>query len=356
MEIISLSALGWNSFFESQLQAETLIHNNLGRISIENKTNYQVISTHGEFIGEVTGRLMYAAESEAQLPKVGDWVLFQIMDDQRAIIHQVMERRTVISRNAPGKKISEQVIVTNLDVLFIVQGLDDNYNVSRLERYLSALQRGILPVVVLNKADCCNDVTAKIQEVQSRLPGIAVISSSSVNGDIQALQNYITEGKTFAFVGSSGVGKSTLINSLLNKEFLKTSAVREKDSKGRHTTTRREMHLLPSGGILIDTPGMREFQPWSDDKDLSVAFHDIEALASACRYSDCQHLHEDHCAVKEAVASGEIAVVHYENYLKLKREMEYHQSLADPAKALERKKITKKLTKAGNKIIRNKNK
>jgi ribosome biogenesis GTPase len=234
--------------------------------------------------------------------------------------------------------------------------MDDNYNISRVERYLSAVQRNIFPVVVLNKADCCNDVSVKIEDMKNRLAGIDVIATSSINGDVHALQNYIAAGKTFAFVGSSGVGKSTLINSLLSTDSQKTSSVREKDSKGRHTTTRREMCLLPSGGILIDTPGMREFQPWSEDEDLSVAFQDLEGLAQGCRYADCRHLHEDQCAVKDAVTSGAIGMLHYENYLKLKRELAYQQSLTDPAKALERKRTTKKLTKAGNKIIRNKNK
>lgn len=354
MEKFSLSALGWNNFFESQLKNLQLPGFKTGRIITENRTNYRLISDTGEFIAEITGKLMFAALSDADLPKVGDWVIFTMMDDEKAMIHQVLERKTQLARKAVGKKMIEQIIVTNLDVLFIVQGLDDNFNLSRLERYLAALQGGIEPVIVLNKADQCNDVPGKILEVQNRIPGVPVIATSFITGDISSLRSHISYGKTFAFVGSSGVGKSSLVNTLLDNNFLKTFEVREKDSKGRHTTTRREMVCLETGGILVDTPGMREFQPWSDDADLSIAFHDINAMAESCRYSNCEHIHEDLCAVKEAVASGAIESTHYNNYLKLRKEISYQQSVTDVKSAQERKRSFKESQRAYNKILRNK--
>jgi ribosome biogenesis GTPase len=354
METFLLSALGWDNFFETQLSNFNLQGLHIARVTAENKTNYNLQSESGAVIAEVTGRLMFGALLESELPKVGDWVLFAIMDQDKGIIHEILERKTKLSRKAVGKRTTEQIIAANLDVLFIVQGLDDNYNISRLERYMSALQAGINPIVVLNKSDCCMNAQAKIAEVQQRIPGIPVIATSSLNGQIECLRNFISAGKTFAFAGSSGVGKSTLINCLLGRDDQKTAEVRAKDSKGRHTTTRREMTFLDTGGILIDTPGMREFQPWADDENLSLGFQDIDEYAGGCRYADCEHLHEDQCAVKEAVSNGKIDALHYENYLKLKREINYQQTLSDPLKALEKKKRDKEIHRAVKKMYRRK--
>jgi ribosome biogenesis GTPase len=351
MDTFSFPALGWNKFFEDQIAEITLKDFKTGRVTAENKTNYNLLSDTGEYIAEVTGKLLYTISSTAELPKVGDWVIFTEMDAGRAIIHQVLRRHTVLSRKAVGKDMTEQIVVTNLDVLFIVQGLDQNFNISRIERYLSALQ-GIEAVIVLNKSDCCEDKDQKIAEVSERLPKIKIISTSCVNGDIGALRECIQHGKTYAFAGSSGVGKSSLINSLIKKETQRTLETREIDGKGRHTTTRREMIVMDDGGLLIDTPGMREFQPWAAEGDLSTAFDDIEELAMQCRYADCTHLREDHCAVKEALESGVLNETHYQNYLKLKREMNYQRSLTDPLYARARKKENKKIHRAANKIFR----
>jgi ribosome biogenesis GTPase len=353
METFSFPALGWNTFFEEQLASLETKNFSIGRISTENKTNYNVIGQTGEFVGEVTGKLAYTAESFSALPKVGDWVLFAEMNTNRVIIHHVFERQTTVSRKAAGRGVNEQIIATNLDVLFIVQSLDQNFNISRIERYLSALS-GIEAVVVLNKSDCCEDPVLKADEVKNRLTRIKVITTSCATGDVDQLRSCIQPGKTFAFAGSSGVGKSSLINSIIEADRQKTMDTRQVDGKGKHTTTRREMIVTPGGGILIDTPGMREFEPWAAEGDMTSAFDDIELLAEQCRYADCSHVQEHYCAVKEAVNAGQLDEMHYQNYLKLKRELNYQQSLADPLFALERKKVNKKHQRALNRMIRKK--
>lgn len=353
MKELSLTALGWSDFFESQLENIAIPDFHLARVTTENKTNYGILTRDGEYLAEVTGRLMYTVSSDAGLPKVGDWVAVTLMDEDRAMIHQVLQRRTVLSRKAAGKNTVEQVIVSNLDVLFIVQGLDDNYNLPRLERYLATVQH-IKPVIVLNKADLCNDLPEKVRAVRERIPGVDVITTSPLDNKTEALRAYLQPGQTFAFAGSSGVGKSTLINDLLREDRLKTTSVREKDSRGKHTTTRREMIFMETGAILVDTPGMREFEPWSDPENVSNAFEDIRELSAGCRFSDCQHLHETGCAVIAAVVSGALSLSRYENYLKLKREIEYQQSRVDVSKALERKAFFKQRIKAYNRIVRNK--
>jgi ribosome biogenesis GTPase / thiamine phosphate phosphatase len=355
MENISLNMLGWSHFFESQIQSADLPQNFLiARVTAENKTNYNLACPSGDFIGEVTGKILFNAASESDLPKTGDWVAFTEMDQGKALIHHIFNRKTVVSRKAVGRTMTEQIIITNVDVLFIVQSLDNNFNISRLERYVSATSNDIEPIIVLNKADLCSNLDERLAEVTGRLSNVKVIATSYVNNDLNSLQAHIVPGKTYAFVGSSGVGKSSLINRLLGENMMETGAVRDVDSKGRHTTTRRELILIPEGGILIDTPGMREFGLWSEHADLSTAFGDIAVLASRCKYSDCQHINEQHCAVKEAVDQGVLDSSHYQNYLKLKREVEYQEALYDPLKAQQKKKAIKVQQRALNKIVRKK--
>ena len=353
MKYLSLQALGWNNFFEQQSTDITIPGHEVARVVSENKTNYGVRAVDREAIAEITGKLMYGAETESELPKVGEWVVITMMDDDRAMIHEVLKRKTVLSRAAAGRKTTEQVIAANLDVVFIVQGLDDNFNIARLERYLTAV-RGIEPVIVLNKADICTDLHSKLTGLRQRISGVDVIATSTLNHDVEALRLKIRAGNTFAFVGSSGVGKSSLINTLLKDDALRVSDVREKDSKGRHTTTRREMIFMENGGILIDTPGMREFQPWGSDDSVGVAFADILGLATGCRYTDCQHLHEDGCAVRLAISEGTVSPSHFENYLKLRRELDYLASRTDINLALERKNAAKRMIKTFNKMVRRK--
>ncbi|MFZ6010344.1 MAG: ribosome small subunit-dependent GTPase A [Bacteroidota bacterium] len=352
----NLKALGWDQFFEDQLGGINIPEFTVGRIIAENKTNYEVITSAGEFIGEATGKLLFSATSSAELPKTGDWVTVTPMSEDRVIVHQVLKRKTILSRKAVGRKTQEQIICTNLDVLFIVQGLDNNYNIARLERYVAAADEGIQPVIILNKADLCHDVHEKAAAIESRLKNVPVLVTSSLEGDLSPVAEFIEAGRTYAFVGSSGVGKSTIINRLLESKIQRTTDVRSKDSRGRHTTTRREMFALPGGALVIDTPGMREFQPWADDTALAEAFAEIDALASSCRFADCQHLEEDHCAVKQAVEGGIIPQAQYQNFLKMKRELDYLQSQTDVLKSQQRKKKVKQQQRELNRMLRKKNK
>ena len=352
MEKFSNQKIGWCDFFQSQL---TQINNHEyipGRVAIENKTNYLVITEQEDYIGEPAGKLLFSADTHSDLPKAGDWVLLRKVDEGRAIIHEVLQRKTKLSRKVPGKKIEEQVIATNVDVLFIVQGLDNNFNPARIERYLTIATAGIQPVVVLNKSDLCPNVDELLAMVTQRLSNIPVIVTSAMQEHLDAIRQYLQQGVTFAFVGSSGVGKTSIINGLMGSQLLKTNTIRETDSKGRHTTTRRELIIMDNGSILIDTPGMRELQLWSSESGLENAFSDIEELSTDCRFKDCSHQHEKGCAVMEAIEKGLIAADHYRNYLKLKREMEYLQSLEDVTLRQQRKEKVKKLHRNYNKMIR----
>ena len=352
MEKFSNQKIGWCDFFQSQLTQINKPEYIPGRVAIENKTNYLVITEHEDFITEPTGKLLFSADTHSDLPKVGDWVLMTKIDEGRAIIHDVLQRKTKLSRKVPGKKMEEQVIATNVDVLFIVQGLDNNFNPSRIERYLTIATAGIQPVVVLNKSDLCPNVDELLAMVTQRLSNIPVIVTSAMQEKLDAIRQYMQPGVTFAFVGSSGVGKTSIINGLMGLQLLKTNPVRDTDSKGRHTTTRRELIILDNGSILIDTPGMRELQLWGSESNLENAFTDIEELCTHCMFKDCSHEHEKGCAVMEAIEKGVIAADHYRNYLKLKREMEYLQSLEDVKLRQQRKEKVKKIHRNYNKIIR----
>ncbi len=324
MSQIDLKNLGWSDFFEKSLKSFAQHGFQVGRVTIEHRDCYTVLTGNGELTAEVAGRLLFTKDSAADLPKVGDWVSLQVFDSGgNAIIHEVLPRRTKFSRKAAGKKIDEQVIATNIDVVFVVQGMDDNFNMRRLERTLIPVnESGARPIIILNKSDLCEDAEAKVKEAEDAAKGAKVLVLSAKNEiGLTALKDCIKRGETFAFVGSSGVGKSTLINKIVGEELLKTNEVREGDSRGRHTTTRRELIVLPEGGCLIDTPGMREIQLWQADDGLNETFSDIDELAESCYFSDCAHTKEKKCAVLAAVESGDIPESRYESYMKLQKEL-----------------------------------
>lgn len=344
----NLMSLGWNNFFQQQLAgledslAARVIRQDLGR--------YQLISEQGLLTGILPGRARQ--ENKADLPTVGDWVLYEPQTHgSEVVIQELLERNTKFSRKEAGEKFNEQVVAANIDVVFVVTGLDDNFNPKRIERYLLLCQTsGALPVVILNKADLCEDVEEKIEQVK-QIAGIAPIHSISALAEdgVDPLQVYISEGVTVAVMGSSGVGKSTLINGLLGYEHFKTGAVRDTDAKGRHTTTHRELCPISNGGMIIDTPGMRELQVWSDEEHLSASFEDIEELAKFCKFSNCQHQSEPGCEIQAAISDERLPKERWQSYQKYLRELEFLSQQQDVNAKLRQKAGRKKFTR----LIRN---
>lgn len=293
--------------------------------------------TNEELSGEVCGKFRFSATSPASFPAVGDYVMVDRESDSagNGIIHELLPRKSLLARKAAGNEKITQIIATNIDYIFICMSLNNDFNLRRIERYLAiAWDSGAVPLIVLTKADLADNLSEKLQEVEEIAPGVDVIITSMENDDdhLQVLK-YIKEGKTGAFVGSSGVGKSTLINKVLGKDVIKTSEIRS-DDKGRHTTTRRDLFILPNGGAVIDTPGMRELG--IDQADLSRSFEDIEALATECRFKDCSHKSEPGCALRKGIEDGTISEERLASYLKLKKEAGYEGL---NSKEIEKKKI-----------------
>ncbi|MDR2551544.1 MAG: ribosome small subunit-dependent GTPase A [Treponema sp.] len=299
------------------------------RVCGQHRDVYRLVCEGGELAGEVSGKLSYNAESGAAFPAVGDWVMIDRTDDRSgsAVIHQVLPRTSVFSRQAAGSAGGPQIIAANIDLLFICTSLNADFNLRRIERYVTAAWESMaVPVILLTKADLCDDVRGKRDEIAAVAPGVDTVVSSvehsgEHSGGLDEIRGYIRPGKTIAFIGSSGVGKSTLINRLAGRELLATGKIREDDDRGRHTTTRRELILLPGGGLVIDTPGMRELQIYTGD--LSKTFEDIEDLAAECKFGNCSHGAEPGCAVREAIEKGTLPAKRFESYQKLKREMSY---------------------------------
>ncbi|MBU2491904.1 MAG: ribosome small subunit-dependent GTPase A [Bacteroidetes bacterium] len=344
----NLKTLGWNSFFENQFEEFRNSGFIPGRIAIENKNNYSVLIENGEVTAEISGKLMFSSESNSDLPKTGDWVILSVFEnDNYGIIHNVLKRQSKVSRKKTGKAYDEQVLITNVDFIFIVQSLDNNYNINRLERYLTTVyQSGATPIVILSKADLCNDVELKIAEIQKSHSDVKIIAVSSFeNIGIEEINNNLNSGTTYAFLGSSGVGKSTIINKLVGEEIQKTTEVRTGDNKGKHTTTKRELIILEDKGILIDTPGMRGLELWSANEGINTNFAEFEEFEGNCRFADCTHTHETGCAVIEAVKNNLIEQSRYDNYLKLRKELRYLETRVNHKVFLEEKKKWKEIQK-----------
>ncbi|MCP4399291.1 MAG: ribosome small subunit-dependent GTPase A [bacterium] len=339
---MNLEQVGWNSFFEQQIEAYQQFGWIPARISSEQKKLYQIYSDAGESLAELSGKMLYTAESRSDFPVVGDWVVIAPQPEgSPAIIHALLSRKTSFSRKAAGNVTEEQVIAANMDTVFIVSGLDRDFNLRRIERYLTLVYNsGANPVIVLNKADLCEDVNFCISKVESIACGIAVHPISAREHDgIETLRSYTSEGSTVALLGSSGVGKSTLINALLGYERQQVDTISTHVNKGRHTTTHRELIVLETGGLLMDNPGMRELQLWGDESDLHGAFEEIEELALQCRFSDCGHDSEPGCAVKSALENGQLDRGRFQSYLKLQKEFEYLEQRQEcSADYLEKKK------------------
>jgi len=313
------------------------------RIVAQHRDAYRISTPAGERNGVLAGRLRHETSRHSDLPAVGDFVGIRLSEgDGPAVIDAVLPRRTVLMRRAAGERPDDQIIAANIDIVFVVLGLDHDFNVRRVERYLAAIwEGGATPVVLLNKSDLCDDVGTKLEELRGVAIGVDAHVLSALNAEgLEAIAAYLKDGVTVSFVGSSGVGKSTLLNRLLGRDAQATKDVREHDSRGRHTTTHRQLFVLPGGASVIDTPGMREFQ-LTDEAGLESVFADVEALAARCRFADCAHGDEPGCAVREQIDPHRLA-----SYHKLLRELRYEESRVDPAAAAERKRRDREGAKA----------
>lgn len=317
---MTLESFGWNDFFSAQLLAGDLEQYIVGRVVADYGSHLKVV-TPQEQTAEVSGKLKFTVAAH-ELPKVGDWVLMQSYGEARAVVQRVLMRKSEIGRKASGAKAGKQILAANVDIAFIVQALDGDFNIARLERYIVQLrQAAIEPIFIFNKVDLAVDLAAQIQQIEQLEVPYIVTSAKSGKG-IQQLRDKILPQQTAVFLGSSGVGKSTLTNLLLGEERQKTGEQRQSDARGRHTTSYRELFTLPSGGLVIDTPGIRELQLWGEEDLLLRSFQDIAELASKCEFRNCSHTSERHCAVQAAVHSGALPAARLESYQKMKQELE----------------------------------
>ena len=324
--MIDLIDYGWNAAFAAafdECAGEGLLP---GRVIRQSRDLSRVVVAAGELDAEVSGKFRHRAQGPAGFPAVGDWVAVRLVAGGPALIESLLPRRSAFTRKAAGEAVEAQVVAANVDKVFLVSGLDGDFNVRRIERYLTtAWSSGAEPVIVLNKADLRPDIPNVIAEACGVAPGVPVVAVQALaEKGLEGLTPYLLPGKTVAFLGSSGVGKSTMINRLLGEERFRTASMSDAgEGRGRHTTTARELVRLPDGALLIDTPGMRELGLWADDEGLDRTFDEIDALAAECKFPDCGHEREPGCAVRAAVEAGTIDERRWESYLKLRRELRF---------------------------------
>ncbi len=332
---MDLNKIGWNESFESNFEEYKDKGYTPGRVFAEYKNIYKIMCEDGEMLAEISGKLRFAAEQQEDFPAVGDWVAVTVRSgESRATIHHVLPRMSKFSRKVAGTNIREQIIASNIDTVFIVNSLNSDFNVRRLERYLLlAWESGANPVIVLSKSDLCDNIEEKLAEAEAVAIGVPIhpVTTYQDTG-LQELRKYFKEGHTVALLGSSGVGKSSIINYFLGSTVQKIQELRNDGQKGMHTSTHREMFILPEGGLIIDTPGMREIQLWDSEGGLQETFEDIETLAANCFFKDCKHKDEPKCAIRDAVENNILSEERLESYKKLQKELlflERKQSVAN---------------------------
>jgi ribosome biogenesis GTPase len=349
---MNLSELGWSDFFAHSFEAYRVQDYTVGRVALEHKQAYTLYTEQGELSATVSGKLRHQAIAAEDFPAVGDWVVIRTRDQGKATIHDILPRKSKFSRKTVGGKTQEQIVAANIDTVFLVAGLDHDFNLRRIERYLVlAWESGATPVILLNKADLCDAVEERVLEVEEVAIAVPiVVLSAAQNQGLDALQPYLKAGQTSALLGSSGVGKSTLTNQLIGTAQQSVQPVRQRDSRGRHTTTHRELLLLPCGSCIIDTPGMREIQIWSEGAGLEETFTDIEALAEQCRFRDCQHRQEPGCAVRQALEAGALDEQRLASFQKLQKELNYLIRKQDQRATLAEKEKWKQITKSFRKM------
>jgi ribosome biogenesis GTPase len=357
--VYSLLDLGWSDFFAAQLpESEANAEVAVARVAEENREMYRLLSESGEFWAEVRGKFRHEVKTRADWPAVGDWVLASTRKEEgRATVRRVLDRKSKFSRKIAGKKTEEQIVAANVDIVFIVTSLNSEFNLRRLERYVAlAWESGAQPVIALNKSDLSLKAEESRLQAEAAAIGVRVILSSALRGDgVNELRELMTgaagldspkiAARTAAFLGSSGVGKSSLINAILGTELLDTGDVRESDDKGRHTTTSRNLIVAPGRGVLIDTPGMRELQLWDASEGIDQAFGEIAELAANCKFRDCKHEAEPGCAVRGAVESGGLQAERLESFHKLGREEKFVAAKQDAAVRAAQTKSLKGLMK-----------
>lgn len=353
MNVTDLQTLGWGEFFQANFKTYAENGYECGRVALEHKNFFRVYTQHGDVLAQISGKLRHEAVNPSDLPAVGDWVVIRSAP-QTVVIHAVLPRRTSFVRKTAGSRTEEQIVGANIDTVFLLTSLNQDFNVRRIERYLIiAWESGANPIIVLSKSDLCDRVADAITEVHAVARDVPIHAISVVKGDgLQDVAQYFKGGQTVALLGSSGVGKSTLINHLAGVELLRVQTVREHDDRGQHTTTHRELVLLPSGGLVLDTPGMRELQLWDGNDSLQLVFDDIEALAAQCLFSDCRHQDEPQCAVQEALMTGTLDTERYEGYEKLQKELKYQARRKDKLSEMAEKKKWKKLSRLASERAR----
>jgi ribosome biogenesis GTPase len=356
--VIDLSDVGWDERWAGLFAQQATADSVPARVAIEFNHIYRVFTAAGELQAQLSGRLRHQAVGRHELAAVGDWVVLRpTPGEQSGTIETILPRRSKFSRKVAGALTEEQVVASNIDTVFLVMGLDGDYNPRRLERYLlTSYESGARPVVLLTKADLANDVEGRVGEIQSLAPGVPVHATIAVRRElpggsvaepeVQVVEQYLGPGRTGAMLGSSGAGKSTMINALVGTPVLKTREVRASDSRGRHTTRHRQMIVLPGRGVMIDTPGMRELQLWDVTEGAKDTFEDIDALAATCHFSDCRHQDEPRCAVKAAVAAGTVSADRLESYLKLQNELRGLDARRDVRARIEEKRRGKVMGRA----------